>query len=299
MKQAEKLENGPVTVILPSRTYTGAFVTIGMLLVFLFVTNLYTLDKLTSARHDMEDMHAATNKEVEVIKTQNQELFLKYSILKGVQANQIDQLRSELDTAAKRLGASTGQVLDRARIMAAALQKERDQRYGLLQQNLAEKADGDDVATLTDSVSAAQSQLGRTERSVDVLAGDLSRTRSEIGSQISSAQNQLQALRQLSDKEYYEFTLAKDRLHHVAGIGVGLELKKTNVKGQRFSIDLIANDQKVENKDRNIFEPILFVLGRSRIPCELVITTVGDSIVTGYISIPKGVLLEGGPAPQV
>ena len=111
MSTEKEREITPVTVNLQGRSSTGAFVTIGMLLAFLFVANLYILDRLTSSRQETENLRSAMSKQMEEIKGQNQELLLKYSVLKAVQANQIDQLRSELDMAAKRLGLPAGHVI--------------------------------------------------------------------------------------------------------------------------------------------------------------------------------------------
>jgi hypothetical protein len=290
-------ETGPLTVHLQCRSYTGAFVTIGMLLAFLFVANLYTLNRLTSDRQDAENLRSEMRKEIKDVKTQNQELLLKYSILKAVQANQIDQLRGELDMAAQRLGANTGQVLDRARAMVIALQRERRQQNDLLEAKLAQKADADDLAALGETVIATQTRLGSTHRTLDVLAGDLGATRSDLGNLLASTRDQVDTLRQIEEKDYREITLLKNHVYRVGH--VGLLLRKTDSKRQRFNVTIIANDQEIPNKGQSAFEPILFYVGRARVPHELVITGVGSDSVSGYIRIPKTEALAEVSAPRI
>ncbi|MBZ5515478.1 MAG: hypothetical protein LAN62_11705 [Acidobacteriia bacterium] len=296
MSTEKEREITPVTVNLQGRSYTGAFVTIGMLLAFLFVANLYILDRLTSSRQETENLRSAMSKQMEEIKGQNQELLLKYSVLKAVQANQIDQLRSELDMAAKRLGASTGQVLDRARAMVGALQKEHVQHVSLLENELSQKADAGDLVTLSANVSQTQGEVGSAQRTLDVLAADLGATRTELGGLAANTRDQIQALRELADKDRYELTLVKNRVYRVGH--VGLLLKKTNVKGQNFDLTLLANDQEIRNKNRTANEPILFYVGRLQVPYELVITGVGSDSAVGYLRIPKVANLENAPRPR-
>jgi chromosome segregation ATPase len=289
-------EVAPVQVHHPHcRNYTGAFVTISMLIAFLFVANLYTLSKLNTARQYENSLRSALSREIKQIKSENDDLAIKYSILEKTQRRQIGHLRSELDGAAKRLGSSTGQVLNRARSMVVSLQKEQDQQADALKEELSQKADAGDVAALTDSVSSAESDLGTTQRTMNVLAKDLGMTRSELGLIAANNHNQIQSLRQACEREYHEFTLVKNRAYHLGAIG--LILKKTNTRAQSFSLNLLANDQEIRNKDRNIFEPIFFYVGGLRAPYELVITGVNSNKITGYIGVPKGAAVAENTRP--
>ncbi len=277
-------EVGPVTVQFHGRSYTGAFVTISLLIAFLFVANLYTLDRMNLARQDAASARISLANDIKEVRTQNQELLVKYSLLTAAQARQVRELRGELDRVANLLGASTGHVLNRARTMVANLQSAQEKQTEALEDKLSEKAGADDVAALESSVTIAQSELGSTERTVDVLAKDLSVARSELGGLIARTHEQVQALRQLNDREYNDFTLTKNRQLRLGGIS--LVLKKTDVKAQSFSLIVIANDQEIRNKGHNVYEPFMFYVGQLRTPYELVVTSVGPDSVTGYLGIP-------------
>ena len=70
--------------------------------------------------------------------------------------------------------------------------------------------------------------------------------------------------------------------------GGRLTLTKTNVKGHRFNLAMLADDIQVEKKDRTINEPIFFYVGGSKRAYELVVNEVKPNQVKGYLSIPKG-----------
>jgi hypothetical protein len=71
--------------------------------------------------------------------------------------------------------------------------------------------------------------------------------------------------------------------------GVGLTLKKTNLKRYRFNVAMLADDIEVERKDCTINAPVYFYVNGSKKPYELVVNRVESSQVKGYISTPKGV----------
>jgi hypothetical protein len=66
-----------------------------------------------------------------------------------------------------------------------------------------------------------------------------------------------------------------------------LQLKKTDVKKGKFTLNVTSDDKTIEKKDRNVSEPIQFYSGRDRMLYELVVWTVDKNKATGYLSTPK------------
>ncbi len=280
-----KEENLPVMIRLHSREHTGAFVTIALVLAFLLVANLYLLNRLIGAQRDTADLGQRTGLQIEDLKTQNQLLLRRYSILRSSQADQAERLQIELDTVAKQLGFATGQGLDRARNMIVELRKQQEHRSSDLQKQLTSKAENDDVSILNENLSSTQYQLESTGRTVDTLAQDLATARTELGGLLATTQEQIQALREKGESDYQEFRLVKGTVQRIGY--VNLLLKKTDVQKQRFSLNLVMNDQDVQVKSRNIAEPMFFYVGQLPAPYELVITEVSADNVVGYIRIPN------------
>jgi len=266
------------------RNYTGAIVTICMLIACLFAANLYTLDRLNSARQDERDLHSNLGRQIREVKGQYRDLLLEYTLLKNTDARQTAQLQSELDRAAKQLGTSTGQVLDRARAMVGALEKLQARQEDALKEQIGQKADAQDLAGLVGNVSNAQSQIGTTQRTLDLLEQDLAVARSQLGELAVTSGEQREALQEINGGEYHEFTLMKN--HPINIEQIGLKLRKADARNQIFSLDLLANDQEIRNRDRSIFEPIVVYRNGVRLPYEVVITAVGSDNVAGYIRVP-------------
>jgi hypothetical protein len=50
---------------------------------------------------------------------------------------------------------------------------------------------------------------------------------------------------------------------------------------------VIADDKKVQKKDKSINEPVQFLLSRASQPYELVVNEVRKDMIVGYVSAPK------------
>jgi hypothetical protein len=111
--------------------------------------------------------------------------------------------------------------------------------------------------------------------------------RSDMGTLIARNHDDIEYLRKLGDRDYIEFTLTRNQLAKVAG--VGLTLKKTNVKRHSFNLDTLADDIEVSRKDCTINSPVYFYVNGSKKPYELVVNSVASEQVKGYVSTPKGV----------
>ena len=263
--------------------HTPVFVMIFIILAALAVGEIYTASKMSSLREALEAQQAQTRKELQA---QFQEQFsARLSALERSNSQNLTALKNELDTAAKRMG-STGGELRRARATVAQLQREQQQQAEVLKQEIAQKADQQQLGALTQDVSTQRTDLDNTKKALDAVRSDLGMTRSEFGTLIARNHDEIDQLRKMGERDYFEFTLDRRRPQRVAGIG--LTLKRTNVKRHRFNLALLVDDMEIEKKDRTINEPIFFYVKGSRKPFELVVNSVQSDVVKGYLSAPKG-----------
>jgi hypothetical protein len=181
---------------------------------------------------------------------------------------------------------STGKELNRARAMVTKLQRQQAQDASALKDEIAKKADDEKVGALTQDFTTTKTDLASTKQNVDQLSKDLGMAKSEFGTLIARNHDDIETLRKLGDRDYFEFTLTRNQKQNIAG--VGLTLKKTNVKHNRFDLNLLADDLQVEKKGRTVNEPVFFYLASSKRPYELVVNKVESDRVTGYVSTPKG-----------
>jgi hypothetical protein len=265
---------------------SGANLKFGLILVILAVLvigEIYTLARISSVRTSLEAEQAATQR---ALSTQLDQRFSnQIAGLQNSHAQQLEALRQELEASSKRMG-STGKDLRRARTMVEQVQSEQRQQADKLKLGLAQKADQQQVGALSQDVSTTRTDLENTKKVLEATRADLGMSRSELGTLIARNHDDIETLRKMGDRDYFEFVLDKSQSQRVAG--VGLILKKANVKRHRFNLALVADDMEVEKKDRTVNEPIFFYLRGSKRFYELVVNKVESGKVMGYISTPRG-----------
>jgi chromosome segregation ATPase len=139
-----------------------------------------------------------------------------------------------------------------------------------------------DVSKVSADVTDTKADLATTKSKLEHAIGDLNK-HSEL---IATTHDELEYLKHRGDRDYFEFTLYKGKAPTHVSI-ISLELKKTDPKKSKFTLNVLAEDKKIEKKDRNINEPLQFYTGRERALFEVVINTVTKNEVTGYLSTPK------------
>ena len=102
---------------------------------------------------------------------------------------------------------------------------------------------------------------------------------------IATNQHELDILKHKGDRNYYEFTLQKGQKRPIST--VSLELKKADVKHSRYTLEVYADDKKIEKKDRGLNEPVQFYTGKDNYLYELVVNSIDKNQVKGYIATPK------------
>jgi hypothetical protein len=139
-------------------------------------------------------------------------------------------------------------------------------------------------------VGTVKSDVASTKSGLERVTADLHRTTGDMGVMsglIATNSKELAALREIGERDYLEFRIAKAKdLTRVGDVSV--RLKKADAKRNRFSMELVADDKRVEKKDRNVNEPVQFyVLSKARQPYELVVNEVRKDEIVGYLAVPK------------
>jgi len=148
-----------------------------------------------------------------------------------------------------------------------------------VKQELATKANGTDVEAVGNDVKGVRSDL-------DAQKQNLQMARSEFGTLIARNHEEIDQLRRLGLRDYFEFTLSgKGDIQKLGGVSV--ELRNVNTKHHQFTVNLVVDDMKLEKKNRSVNEPIFFYTAGSRQALELVINKVEKNKVSGYLSAPK------------
>lgn len=142
-----------------------------------------------------------------------------------------------------------------------------------------------DVVKVKDDVTATKTDLEETKAKLEHAIGDLNKE-SEL---IATTHDELELLKHKGDKNYFEFTLTKGKAtSHVAT--VGLQLKSTDPGKGQFTIYVLADDKKIEKKDKSVNEPLQFYTGKDHNLFEVVVNSIDKNKVSGYLATPKSVV---------
>jgi regulator of replication initiation timing len=192
------------------------------------------------------------------------------------------QLQSDLKVIADKLNVTQGELLTarkQNKTATHAVDQKVDNLATSVKAELATKASSDDVTKLSGDVTGVKGDLDATKNSIQMA-------RSEMGTLIARNHDEIDQLRRIGQRDYFEFTVQRKGGASKVG-GIQLVLKDTNPKKNQYTINVLADDNSFEKKNRSVNEPIFFYTGGSRSALELVVNKVTKSSATGYLSVPK------------
>jgi hypothetical protein len=225
------------------------------------------------------------------IKTLADQLAASQTQVKELQ-DRMQTAEAQEETLAHQAG-MTKQDLVRKTAELRAQQKAAEARLEQEQKEQIGKVSGEIAGVKTD-VGGVKTDVASTKADLEATKARLQSTIGDLGVQsglIATTRADLETLKHKGDRNYYEFTLLRGaRPQPVAT--VSLELKRTDPKKGKFTLNVTSDDKTIEKKDRNIAEPIQFYSGRERLLFELVVWNVDKNKATGYLSTPKN-----APAP--
>jgi hypothetical protein len=192
------------------------------------------------------------------------------------------QLESDLKVVTDKLNLTQTQLVSARKANKSTIVAVDKKLSGLessVNTQLATKANVDDVTKLNGDVSGVRTDLDATNNSIQMA-------RSEMGTLIARNHDEIDQLRRMGQRDYYEFTVTrKSGAERVGSIMV--ELKDINQKKNQYTINVLADDKSFEKKNRSVNEPIFFYTGGSKAALELVVNKVSKTTASGYLSVPK------------
>lgn len=262
----------------------GAVIALVAATVFLFV-------QVDHLRSDMAKLRESLQVEIANLKEAS-------TVSSAASRRHIESLREELEAARRQAAMAVGQAkteaLARAEQLARQLAEEQRRQH---QQVAGELSEVKQAATATSAklgevsseVSSVKSEVASTKSELEKTIAELKRMTGDMGVMsglIATNAKELAALKALGDRNYFEFDLKKTKAPQRIG-DIAIQLKRTDPKRNKYTIDVIADDKRVEKKDRNINEPVQFYVSKARQPYELVVNEVRKDQIIGYLATPK------------
>lgn len=208
---------------------------------------------------------------------------------------QVEEARAQAGTAAKQARAVAQKHAEK---LVSNLGEQQQQQHQAMEARLGEMKQAAEAATVQvngaidgvkSDVGTVRSEVAQTKSELDKTITDLRSVRGDLGVQsglIATNARELAVLREIGERNYFEFDIPKTgRPHKVANIQ--MTLKKADLKRNKFTVDLIADDRRVEKKDKTSNEPVQFYVSGGRLPYELVVNEVRKDRIIGYLATPK------------
>ena len=260
--------------------------------VALLAANIYLYTQLDRLRGDFGEFRKNMLTEVDSLKESS-------TVSTQTARRSLTSLKDELEAARRQANMAAGQAKIEAQKHAEELSKrvaaEQARQTQAVESKLTqavsdvEKNAATKVAEVSTEVGAVRTEVATTKSELEKTVTELRRVRGDLdgtASLVATNGKELDALKQLGDRNIYEFNITKSKEARRIG-DVALLIKKVDQKRNKFTIELLADDKKVEKKDKNINEPIQFYVSKARQPYEIVVNEVRKDQLIGYLSTPK------------
>jgi chromosome segregation ATPase len=261
---------------------TGKWILIAVAIVYVAASAYFIFDQ-RGKLNKLTEEQAASQKQIGDLTKRMQSAEADSETL----AQQVGMTKKELATRAAELQRSQQAASARSAAEAAALKKDVGAVAG-------------EVGSVKTDVGGVKTDVAATKASLEATIAKLQNTIGDLGVQsglIANTRSDLEALKHKGDRQYYEFTLIKGAKPQAYST-VALQLRKTDPKRGKYTLNVTADDKTIEKKDKNQSEPVQFYTGREHMLYEMVVWTVDKNKITGYLSTPKNAPVPVSATPQ-
>ena len=258
--------------------------------------NIYLFLQLDKTRTEISKMQDAMAEQITSVRETS-------SVSTQTAKKNIENLQERLESANRHAAALTGQAkadaIRKAEELSAKLESAQKQQEVRTAAQFAEVKEeskvvagqiGEKIGEVKSEVGTVKTDLASTKSELDKTISGLKSTQGDLGVQsglIATNGKELLALKQLGERNYFEFNLVKSKTMVRVG-DITMQLKKTDPKKNKYTLEIVADDLHVEKKDKNVNEPIQFLVAKGgRIPYEIVVNAVKKDAIVGYLATPK------------
>jgi outer membrane murein-binding lipoprotein Lpp len=254
------------------RDHSGLRWGLGLAVLALFMVAGISLAYVSRERRQLNDLNAT-----------NQALSLSVAQLKTEMQGMADKLSQPAPPPPARIvPVSPSSPGSRPRTVARAT---ADPRFRQMQARLADQEK--QLSSTREDLNKTRDDLqGKLDSTRDELSGSLASTKDELNSSIGRTHDDVVALQKRGERNYYEFQLSKSKEFKRIG-PLSLSLRKVNTKRKSYDLALFVDDNQMQKKSINLFEPIWINLDDRPQPVQLVVNQISKDQIQGYISEPK------------
>ena len=274
----------------PQRSGLMTALVVGALIV-LVAANVYLYTQIQNMRTDMA-------KQREALMTELSNLRDASSVTSQSQARHLETLKEELAAAQAQARSLSGQAKAESIAHSEQIRHQLEAEQAKVQQQVSSEISGvkqtadaatAKIADVSTDVGGVKTQVSATQEELQKTIADLKSARGDLGVQsglIATNASELQALKRLGERNYFEFKLGKTKAPQRVG-DITMLLKATDPKKNKYTVDVMADDKLTQKKDKNINEPVQFYTSKAKQPYEIVVNSVQKNLIVGYLSTPK------------
>jgi hypothetical protein len=264
-------------------------------IIALFAFNIYLYVQIDHTRTDLAKIQESLSTELTNLKDAS-------SVTSAAQKQHLEQLKQDLEASRNQARSLASQAKTEAAAHADAhadqLARQIQAEEAKVQQQVSSEiseakqsasAANAKIADVSTDVGGVKTQVSATQAELQKTISDLKSARGDMGVQsglIATNASELQALKRLGERNIFEIKLGKTKTPQRIG-DITLQLKKTDPKKNKYSVDVMADDTLTEKKDKNINEPVQFYTAKAKQPYEIVINKVQKDMIIGYLATPK------------
>jgi len=248
----------------------------------------------------VHDLTLDTAKGREIMQSEIDTLKENSTVMSATQRKHLDDLKEDLDTRSRQLNQAASQAkrdaLSYADQKAQTLEAENQRTNESVNKVSGDVADvrksadtaNARLADVNNDVTGVKTDLASTKTDLAQTKSDLKQVRGDLGSTsslVATNGKEIDELIRRGERNIIKFNISKNNKGFQKVGDISLELKKVDLKKNKFTLDVNADDKLTEKKDRNINEPLQFYVSKSLY--EVVVNTVGKDQISGYLSTPK------------
>ncbi len=261
------------------------------LVIALLAAVVYMFVQIDNLRTEMAKMQEQILNEITSVRETS-------SVTTQTQRRNLETLRDELEGARRQAAMAAGQAkvdaTKHAEELAKKLEVEQAKQSAELKKDISQVSDvataaNTKIGEVNTEVGTVKSEVAANKSEMDKTIADLKRVTGDLGvtsGLVATNGKEIAALRALGERNIFEFNIKKQKDFTRVG-DITLKLDKADMKRNRYTLQIVADDKKVEKKDKNLNEPVQFYTAKARQPYEIVVNEVKKDQIVGYLSTPK------------
>jgi hypothetical protein len=260
-------------------------------IIVLVAANIYLYVQIDHVRTDMAKVKDSLATEISNMRDAS-------SVTTNSQTRRLETLKEELAAAQAQARTLSSQAKQEATARAEAIGRQIEAEQAKVQQQVSTEisdvkqtaaAANAKIADVSTDVGGVKTQVTNTQAELQKTIAELKSTKGDLGVQsglIATNATELQALRRLGERNYFEFKVGKSKAPQRVG-DITLKLKSADPKKNKYTVEVSADDKLTEKKDKSINEPVQFYTSKAKQPYEIVVNQVQKDMIIGYLTTPK------------